>query len=286
MIKHTALTIAGSDSSGGAGIQADLKTMLSCGVFGMSAITAITAQNTMGVKSIMQVTPSVLSDQLDMIFTDIYPEAVKVGMTFNSDLIEVIASKLTEYKAGNIVVDPVMVATSGARLINEDAVESLCNLLLKEADLITPNIPEAMILSGLSRISNEEDQLQAAKIIGEKYGCSVLVKGGHMRDDSMSADVLCKEDNSYFWYTSPRIDNPNTHGTGCTLSSAIASFLARGEAMENAISLAKNYLSRAIAEGLNLGQGSGPLWHMVPSCCDNTDTMEIASSINGNQIQL
>lgn len=286
MIKHTALTIAGSDSSGGAGIQADLKTMLSCGVFGMSAITAITAQNTMGVKSIMQVTPSILSDQLDMIFTDIFPEAVKVGMTFNSDLIEVIATKLSEYKAKNIVVDPVMVATSGARLINEDAIDSLCTLLLKEADLITPNIPEAMILSGLSRISNAEDQLLAARIIGEKYDCSVLVKGGHMSDDSMSADVLYKEDNSYFWYTSPRIDNPNTHGTGCTLSSAIASFLAKGESMEDAISKAKNYLSRAIAAGLNLGQGSGPLWHMVPSCCDNTDTMKNFSSINDNQILL
>lgn len=286
MIKHTALTIAGSDSSGGAGIQADLKTMLSCGVFGMSAITAITAQNTMGVKSIMQVTPSILSDQLDMIFTDIFPEAVKVGMTFNSDLIEVIATKLSEYKAKNIVVDPVMVATSGARLINEDAIDSLCTLLLKEADLITPNIPEAMILSGLSRISNAEDQLLAARIIGEKYDCSVLVKGGHMSDDSMSADVLHKEENSYFWYTSPRIDNPNTHGTGCTLSSAIASFLAKGESMEDAISKAKNYLSRAIAAGLNLGQGSGPLWHMVPPCCDNTDTMKNFSSINDNQILL
>ena len=286
MIKHTALTIAGSDSSGGAGIQADLKTMLSCGVFGMSAITAITAQNTMGVKSIMQVTPSILSDQLDMIFTDIFPEAVKVGMTFNSDLIEVIATKLSEYKAKNIVVDPVMVATSGARLINEDAIDSLCTLLLKEADLITPNIPEAMILSGLSRISNAEDQLLAARIIGEKYDCSVLVKGGHMSDDSMSADVLHKEENSYFWYTSPRIDNPNTHGTGCTLSSAIASFLAKGESMEDAISKAKNYLSSAIAAGLNLGQGSGPLWHMVPSCCDNIDTMKTFSSINDNQILL
>ena len=261
MIKHTALTIAGSDSSGGAGIQADLKAMLSCGVFGMSAITAITAQNTLGVKSIMQVSSDILADQLDMIFTDIFPEAVKVGMTFNCDLIEVISAKLSEYKAKNIVVDPVMVATSGARLINEEAVDSLCSLLLPKADLITPNIPEAMILSGLSKITNEDDMLDAAKIVGEKFGSCVLVKGGHMLDDNASADVLYTKDGSYFWYTSPRIDNPNTHGTGCTLSSAIASFLAKGESMEDAISKAKEYLSRAIAAGLNLGQGSGPLWH-------------------------
>lgn len=271
MIKHTALSIAGSDSSGGAGIQADLKAMLSCGVFGMSAITAITAQNTTGVKSIMQVTPSMLSDQLDMIFTDIYPEAIKVGMTFNSELIEVIADKLTTYKAQNIVVDPVMVATSGARLIDEKAVDSLCSLLVPKADLITPNIPEAMILSGLDHISNEDEMLNAARIMGEKYGCCVLVKGGHMNASNASADILYKSDNSYFWYTSPRIDNPNTHGTGCTLSSAIASYLARGEKMEEAISKAKNYLSKAIAQGLNLGHGSGPLWHMVSSSSDEKD---------------
>jgi hydroxymethylpyrimidine/phosphomethylpyrimidine kinase len=280
MIKHTALTIAGSDSSGGAGIQADLKAMLACGVFGMSAITAITAQNTTGVKSIMQVTPDILSDQLDMVFTDIYPEAVKVGMTFNCELIKVISDKLSEYNARNIVVDPVMVATSGARLIDEKAIDSLCKLLLPKADLITPNIPEAMILSGLSSISNEEDMLAAARIMGETFGCCVLVKGGHMSGDESSADVLYKTDNSYFWYTSPRIDNPNTHGTGCTLSSAIASYLAKGDPMEIAISKAKNYLSKAIAAGLNLGKGSGPLWHMTANVSERSYSEDSNSSHN------
>ena len=254
---YTALTIAGSDSCGGAGIQADIKTMLANHVYAMSAITALTAQNTTGVKSIMESTPDFLKDQLDMIFTDIYPDAVKTGMVSSGSLIEVIAERLTFYKARNIVVDPVMIATSGAKLISDDAIETLKNELMPLADLLTPNIPEAEVLADM-KIGSEAEMEAAAGIISRKYGCAVLCKGGHKVSDA--SDLLCT-DSQRIWFRGERIDNPNTHGTGCTLSSAIASNLAKGFSMENSIERAKAYITGALSARLDLGQGSGPMDH-------------------------
>jgi hydroxymethylpyrimidine/phosphomethylpyrimidine kinase len=254
---HTALTIAGSDSSGGAGIQADIKTMTAHGVYAMSAVTALTAQNTTGVTAIMEATPTFLEQQLDCIFTDIRPDAVKTGMVSSRALIEVIAERLTRYQAQNLVVDPVMVATSGARLIGEDAVQTLCEKLLPLAALVTPNIPESEVLSGRS-IHSEDEMVDAAKAIADKYGCAVLCKGGHRVSD---ANDLLTDGSTVQWFRSPRIDNPNTHGTGCTLSSAIASNLANGYAIDEAVRRAKVYLTGALGAMLDLGHGSGPMNH-------------------------
>ncbi len=255
---NTALTIAGSDSSGGAGIQADLKTMLANHVYGMSAITALTAQNTTGVTDIMEVTPEFLAEQLDSIFTDIKPDAVKTGMVSSSQLIDIIADKLREYKAVNIVVDPVMVATSGAKLICDDAMETLKKKLLTLATVITPNIPEGEVLSGM-KITSKEDMVTAAEKISNTYGCSVLLKGGHSLNDAN--DLLVELGKEPVWFMGRRIANTNTHGTGCTLSSAIASNLAKGKSLEEAVKGAKNYISGALAAGLDLGKGSGPMDH-------------------------
>ena len=253
----TALTIAGSDCSGGAGIQADLKTMTANGVYGMSAITALTAQNTTGVSGILEVTPDFLGMQLDSIFTDIVPDAVKIGMVSSSGLIDMIARKLTEYHARNIVLDPVMVATSGARLISEDAVAALTGQLMPLASVVTPNIPEAEVLTG-SAIRSPQDMEHAAAEIAERYGCAVLLKGGHSLSDAN--DFLCDGSRGE-WLRGRRIDNPNTHGTGCTLSSAIAANLAKGYALADAVLRAKQYLSGALAAMLDLGSGSGPMNH-------------------------
>ncbi|MDD6632355.1 MAG: bifunctional hydroxymethylpyrimidine kinase/phosphomethylpyrimidine kinase [Lachnobacterium sp.] len=255
---NTALTIAGSDSSGGAGIQADLKTMLANHVYGMSAITALTAQNTTGVTDIMEVTPEFLAEQLDSIFTDIKPDAVKTGMVSSSQLIDIIADKLREYKAVNIVVDPVMVATSGAKLICDDAMETLKKKLLTLATVITPNIPEGEALAGM-KITSKEDMVTAAEKISNTYGCSVLLKGGHSLNDAN--DLLVEQGKEPVWFMGRRIANTNTHGTGCTLSSAIASNLAKGKSLEEAVKGAKNYISGALAAGLDLGKGSGPMDH-------------------------
>ena len=254
----TALTIAGSDSSGGAGIQADIKTMTANGVYAMSAVTALTAQNTTGVYGILESTPEFLASQLDCIFTDIFPDAVKTGMVSSTGLIEVIADKLKQYKAKNIVVDPVMVATSGSRLISQEAVDALKALLLPLATVLTPNIPEAEVLSGLT-ISGPADMEKAAQAIGEAYGCAVLCKGGHDLND---ANDLLWRDGTCKWFHGRRIDNPNTHGTGCTLSSAIASNLAKGYDLDTAVERAKAYLSGALAAMLNLGAGQGPMDHL------------------------
>ncbi|MDD6409809.1 MAG: bifunctional hydroxymethylpyrimidine kinase/phosphomethylpyrimidine kinase [Oscillibacter sp.] len=254
----TALTIAGSDSSGGAGIQADLKTMTANGVYAMSAITALTAQNTTGVTDILESTPRFLSEQLDAIFTDIFPDAVKIGMVSSAELIAVIAAKLKEYKAENIVVDPVMVATSGAKLLRSDAVKALCRELLPLAAVLTPNIPEAEILSGMA-ITDAAGMEAAARLISEKYGCAVLCKGGHKVND---ADDLLWREGAGKWFHGKRIDNPNTHGTGCTLSSAIASNLAKGYDLDASVERAKAYISGALAAMLDLGHGSGPMNHM------------------------
>ena len=257
MKRKTVLTIAGSDSSGGAGIQADLKTMTALGVYGMSVVTALTAQNTTGVYGILDADPEFVAKQMDCVFTDIFPDAIKIGMVSQPGLIQVIAEKLKEYHAAPVVLDPVMVSTSGSRLLKEEAMDTLCTLLLPLSALATPNIPEAEILSGIS-IHNKEQMEEAARIISQKYQGAVLVKGGHQTEDA--DDVLC-QDGKLLWFHGRRIHNPNTHGTGCTLSSAIACGLAKGMTMEESIRQAKEYLSGALAAGLDLGKGSGPLDH-------------------------
>ncbi len=254
---QTALTIAGSDSSGGAGIQADIKTMMANGVYAMSAITALTAQNTTGVQGILEVPEEFLAKQLDSIFTDIRPDAVKIGMVSSPGLIQVIARKLQEYGANNLVVDPVMVATSGSKLIDDGAIETLKRELFPLATLITPNIPEAEVLWE-NEIHSTEDMEYAASEIGGKYGCAVLLKGGHALNDAN--DVLYWEEKCQ-WFLGERIENSNTHGTGCTLSSAIAANLAKGMPFTDAVKCAKDYISQALKAMLDLGKGSGPLNH-------------------------
>ena len=258
----TALSIAGSDSSGGAGIQADLKTMTMNGVYAMSAVTALTAQNTTGVTAIMEVTPKFLRQQIDAVFEDIYPDAVKIGMVSSTGLIETIADALEAHRAGNIVLDPVMIATSGAKLIGDDSIETLRNRLLPLATVVTPNIMEAKVLAGMP-IHNEEDMITAARKISEAYRIAVLVKGGHSIND---ANDLLFADGGYRWFLGRRIDNPNTHGTGCTLSSAIAANLAKGFEMEHAVLRAKEYISGALSAMLDLGKGAGPMNHAFDLC--------------------
>ena len=254
----TALTIAGSDSSGGAGIQADIKTMTANGVFATCAVTALTAQNTTGVTDILESTPHFLAEQLDAVFTDIVPDAVKIGMVSSAELIAVIAEKLQQYGAERVVVDPVMVATSGAKLLRDDAIQALTSQLLPLATVLTPNIPEAEILSGLP-ITDAAGMEAAARTISQRYGCAVLCKGGHQIND---ADDLLWRDGAGKWFKGRRIDNPNTHGTGCTLSSAIASNLAKGYDLDTSVESAKAYISGALAAMLDLGHGSGPMNHM------------------------
>ena len=252
-----ALSIAGSDCSGGAGIQADIKTMTMNGVYAMGAITALTAQNTMGVYAIQESTPQFLKQQLDAVFSDIFPDAVKIGMVSSSELIEVIADILQFYNAKNVVVDPVMVATAGSSLMKTDAIKTLTDKLLSLATVITPNIPEAQVLSGFE-ITNKNEMEKAAKYIGDTYDCAVLLKGGHSIND---ANDLLYSDGKMVWFDGKRIDNPNTHGTGCTLSSAIASNLAKGFTLEESIKRAKEYISGALSAMLDLGKGSGPMQH-------------------------
>ena len=254
----TALTIAGTDPSGGAGIQADIKTMTANGVFATCAVTALVAQNTTGVKDIVECAPAFLAEELDCVFTDIFPDAVKTGMVSSIPLIQVIAAKLKEYGAKNVVVDPVMVATSGDRLISEDAVSALKEQLLPLATVLTPNIPEAEILSGMT-ITDTAGMEAAARAISERYGCAVLCKGGHKVND---ADDLLWRDGGGKWFHGKRIQNPNTHGTGCTLSSAIASNLAKGFDLDTSVERAKSYISGALGAMLDLGRGSGPMDHM------------------------
>ena len=232
--------------------------MTANGVYATSAITALTAQNTTGVYGILESTPEFLANQLDCVFTDIFPDAVKTGMVSSTALIAVIADKLRQYKARNIVVDPVMVATSGARLISEEAVDALKEKLLPLATLLTPNIPEAEVLSGMT-ISDPAGMEKAARAISEKYGCAVLCKGGHQISD---ADDLLWRNGAGVWFRGRRIQNSNTHGTGCTLSSAIAANLAKGYDLDRSVQRAKDYISGALAAMLDLGKGSGPMDHM------------------------
>ena len=253
----TALSIAGSDSCGGAGIQADIKTMTLNGVYAMSAVTALTAQNTTGVSAILEADADFLEKEINAVFEDIFPDAVKIGMVSSSALIEVIAQRLKFYQAENIVVDPVMVATSGARLINDSAINTLEEKLLPIADVITPNIPETEVLSGM-KISDKDDMEKAAVSIGEKFKCAVLVKGGHSIND---ADDILYSNGKITYFKGKRFDNPNTHGTGCTLSSAIAANLAKGYSLEKSVERAKEYISGALGAMLDLGRGSGPMNH-------------------------
>jgi hydroxymethylpyrimidine/phosphomethylpyrimidine kinase len=254
---NTILTIAGSDSSGGAGIQADIKTITAHKMYAMSAITALTAQNTTGVYGVMECSPEFVGLQLDCIFTDIVPDAVKIGMVSSSAIIRVIAEKLKQYKARKIVVDPVMISTSGSKLISDDAIQTLISCLLPLADIITPNIPEAESLCGFAADSVTL-RLMAAEKIGASIAGYVLIKGGH---SSENADDLLYSHAKSVWFRSPRVDNPNTHGTGCTLSSAIACNLAAGYDMEASVKNAKEYVTGALKAGLDLGRGSGPLNH-------------------------
>ena len=251
------LSIAGTDPSGGAGVQADIKTITVHKVFATSVITSLVAQNTTGVFDIMDVSPEFIAKQMDCVFTDIYPDAVKIGMVSTTDIINTIADKLLEYKAENIVVDPVMVATSGDKLLNDDSINALMSRLLPLGTVITPNIPEAEILSGI-KIKNTDDMIVAAKKISKFTKGGVLVKGGHLV--STATDLLYL-DGEITWFSHERVDNPNTHGTGCTLSSAIASNLAKGYNLTESISNAKKYLTGALKTQMNLGKGSGPLEH-------------------------
>ena len=253
----TALTIAGSDSSGGAGIQADIKTMMANGVYAMSAVTAVTAQNTVGVQGILPVSPEFLRLQIESVFADIPPDAVKVGMVSSPEQMLVIAACLKKYEARNVVVDPVMIASSGTRLMSQDAVEALLEQLCPQATLLTPNIPEAELLAGQA-IKTPEDMIAAAEQISRRCGCAVLCKGGHCVED---ANDLLYWNGDIYWFTGRRIDNPNNHGTGCTLSSAIAANLAKGFPLDRAVDRAKAYISGALEAGLNLGAGSGPMNH-------------------------
>ena len=253
----TVLTIAGSDCSGCAGIQADLKTMTMNGVYAMSAITAMTAQNTTGVFAIQESTPEFLKQQIDAVFEDIFPDAVKIGMMASAELMLVIADRLRFYHAKNVVIDPVMIASSGSALMKSDAIQTLRQELFPIAALVTPNIPEAQVLSGMT-INNNDDMIAAAKHIGDSFHCAVLLKGGHSIND---ANDLLYGNAAAVWFAGNRIDNPNTHGTGCTLSSAIASNLAKGFSLEESVQRAKDYVSGALAAMLDLGKGSGPMNH-------------------------
>ncbi len=255
----TVLTIAGSDSSGGAGIQADLKTMCAHKVYGMSVITALTAQNTMGVQGIHSVPPAFVRAQMDSVFSDIFPDAVKIGMLSNAEIIQAVADGLKAYKPANIVLDPVMISTSNHRLLEASAEKALIDILLPLGDIITPNLPEAAALSGMATITSKEEMVQAARTIATHTKAAVLVKGGHLND---CADDLLFCDGKEYWYSAKHVDTKNTHGTGCTLSSAIASNLALGYDLPKAVENAKAYITGALKHDPKLGHGNGPLNHL------------------------
>ncbi|WP_105614614.1 bifunctional hydroxymethylpyrimidine kinase/phosphomethylpyrimidine kinase [Vallitalea okinawensis] len=251
------LTIAGSDCSGGAGIQADLKTIMAHGCYGMSVITALTAQNTTGVYGIEECTTAFVKNQMDCVFTDIPPDSVKIGMVASKDIIETIAEGLKKYQPKHMVVDPVMVATSGSLLLEESAMTALCSRLLPLATVITPNLYEAALLSDMT-IQTTDDMMKAAKKISEMVNGSILIKGGHLEEH---ANDLLYSDGQYYWIEGHRVDNANTHGTGCTLSSAIASNLALGYSLEECVRRSKSFITGAIEDQMDLGKGRGPLNH-------------------------
>lgn len=254
---QTVLTIAGSDCSGGAGIQADIKTITAHGMYAMSAITALTAQNTTGVYGVEEASPKFVGQQIDCIVKDIRPDAVKIGMISSKEIMEVIAAKLEEYHLENVVLDPVMISTSGSKLMSDDAIETLCKKVMPKASLITPNLHEAACLANM-QIHTKEEMVQAAEKIGTFFKGAILIKGGHLEE---TADDLLYINGEVTWFEAQRIENPNTHGTGCTLSSAIACNLADGLDMKTSVANGKGYVTGAIAANLNLGEGSGPLNH-------------------------
>lgn len=257
MVRHPVLTIAGSDSSGGAGVQADLKTITMLGGYGMSAITALTAQNTIGVRGIHAVPAEFLQQQIEAVCDDILPLSVKVGMVYDVPQIYVIAEAIQKYQLHHVVVDPVMTATSGDALLKEQAQTALCEALMPLAELITPNLPEAQRLTGL-KITSPVQMEKAAAELSAQYHTSVLLKGGHCNgvcNDLLYASGECT------WIPGQRLETKNTHGTGCTLSSAIAVFLAQGFTMTDSVRRAKNYITHAIQADLSLGHGHGPIAH-------------------------
>lgn len=254
---NTVLTIAGSDCSAGAGIQADLKTILAHGAYGMSVVTALTAQNTMGVLKVAEVEPEFIGMQMDAVFTDLAPRAVKVGMIVGAEAVHVISQRLKKYAAKQVVIDTVMVSTSGSRLMEDEALECAQEELFPFAALLTPNLPEIERLTGIT-VTNAQDMQRAASTAAKRFGCAVLCKGGHLANE---ADDLLYDSGQFYWMRAPRIANPNTHGTGCTLSAAIACELAEGRNMPDAVSRAKQYVAGAILDGLDLGAGRGPLNH-------------------------
>ncbi|MGN0642329.1 MAG: bifunctional hydroxymethylpyrimidine kinase/phosphomethylpyrimidine kinase [Huintestinicola sp.] len=253
------LTVAGSDSGGGAGIQADIKTVSALGHYAMSAITAVTAQNTLGVTASEPVSPNMLSMQLDAVYTDIFPDAVKTGMLYSAENVNILADKLEEYGAVNVVCDTVIMSTSGKTLLDDEGVNAFINRLMPLADVLTPNIPEAEKICGM-RITDRSDMEKAAEVMSGLTKGAVLIKGGHL---PFCADDLLYCNGVFRYFCGEKISNPNTHGTGCTLSSAIAVFLAEGCAVPEAVKRAKEYITAAISAGFDIGKGSGPLWHFV-----------------------
>lgn len=270
LITPIVLTIAGSDSGGGAGIQADIKAISATGSYACSAITAITSQNTLGVSAIFPIPLAHIESQLDAIFSDINISAVKIGMLADSDIIKIVADKLRQYQPKFVVLDPVMIATSGDLLLQENAINTLKRELFPLVNIITPNLPEAAALTGLPVPQNETDMLSMVSALRALNTNTVLLKGGHLSDQMDSLDLLITE-HSVKRFSAPRINTQNTHGTGCTLSSAIASYLAKGNSLYDAVSKAKNYISQAIlqADQLNIGKGHGPVNHFfVMSHCE------------------
>ena len=256
------LTIAGSDSGGGAGIQADLKTFSAIGCYGMSVITALTAQNTRGVNGIHAVPPAFAIEQIDAVLSDIGADAIKIGMLYSTELIEVVAAALKRHGAEKIGLDPVMVAQSGDKLLQDDAVEAIKSYLMPLAEVVTPNLPEAVVLTGQA-IQSRQDVESAANALAAHGSRSILIKGGH-GDENQSSDLLyLAGEDQRVWLTAERIQTRNNHGTGCTLSSAIAAYLARGHDIEPAVQKAKSYMNRAIAAGAAyiIGNGHGPVHH-------------------------
>lgn len=258
------LTIAGSDSSGGAGIQADIKAISALGSFAASAITSITAQNTLGVWGIHPIPTEMVRQQIDVVMDDLHPQAIKIGMVCDQEIATTIAESIEKYRPEWVVYDPVMVSTSGCRLMTEDTIDIIRRRLIPQASLITPNLHEARILLEQD-ITCIEEMERGAEELGKKYGCSILIKGGHLNHGGMCDVLYDATEEQCFRYNAPQIDSRNLHGTGCTLSSAIATKLSQGHSIKESIALAKDYVTKAIeaAKDMHLGNGHGPLWHFI-----------------------
>lgn len=256
------LTIAGSDCSGGAGIQADIKAISALGSYAASVITSVVAENTVGVQAIHPIPTDMVVQQIESVMDDLHPVAIKIGMVCDKEIASAIARSIDKYHPAWVVFDPVMVATSGDKLMTDDIIETLCNELLPKASLITPNLHEARILLG-KNIKGLDEMEKGASVLAKTYGCSVLIKGGHLEEGEMCDVLYDVQEQQCFHFNAPKIESRNLHGTGCTLSSAIATMLAQGHPMKEAIALAKDYVTQAIdaAKNMNIGHGHGPLWH-------------------------